>query len=80
MFIKKEFSFPFITPIECTILIIRDIKEHLQHVSVHVYQLQGKQNASFKNQLPLENGTHVLKHVGYVPLIFELIKIVNLLV
>jgi hypothetical protein len=74
---KKEYSFPFITPIKCTILITTDTKEHLQHVSVHVYHLQGGKNASFKNQLPLENGAHVLKHAGYVPLKF-VIKIVHL--
>jgi hypothetical protein len=30
------------------------LKEHLQYVSVKVYQIQGEKNASFKNQMLLE--------------------------
>jgi hypothetical protein len=36
------------------ICVILMLNVHHKHVSVQVYQLQGEQNASFKNLLPLE--------------------------
>jgi hypothetical protein len=45
----------FITLTKFTFLVNTIFKEHLQHVSVEVYYLQGEQNAGFKDRLPLES-------------------------
>jgi len=34
---------------------VKGLMEHLRHISVQVYNLQGEQNARFKNQLPMES-------------------------
>ena len=60
---KRSFLYQ-ITPTECTVLITAILKKHLQHVSVHVYHLQGEKKASFKKLLPLKRCYAVLLSVA----------------